>query len=164
MPMDFSRLSKPEALGAAAGILLVVSLFFFPWYSLTETEMRAAGESFLCGDGEFSCTGWETFPILGPLLILAAAAPLILAFIVVRGIELSWVPGEATMIAGFAATVLIGYNGIIDKPGTGVGEIGVTTDWGYWVALAAAIGIAAAGYWRSVEAGGPRERKAPGTV
>ena len=101
--MDFSRLSRPEALGAAAGVLLVVSLFFFPWYSLTETEMRAAGEGFLCGEGEFSCTGWETFPILGPLLILAAAAPLILAFIVVRGIELSWVPGEATMIAGFGS-------------------------------------------------------------
>lgn len=162
--MDLSRLSKPEALGAAAAVLLVVSLFLFPWYSLTETEMRAAGEAFLCGQGEFSCTGWETFPILGPLLILAAAAPLILAFIVVRGIELSWVPGEATMIAGFAATVLIGYNGIIDKPGSGTAEIGVSTDYGYWIALAAAIGIAIAGYWRSIEAGGQQRRKAPGTV
>ena len=39
------------------------------------------------------------------------------------------------MIAGFAATVLIAYNGIIDKPGTGPAEIGVSLDYGYWVAL-----------------------------
>ena len=39
------------------------------------------------------------------------------------------------MIAGFSATVLIAYNGIIDKPGTETGEIGVGLDYGYWVAL-----------------------------
>ena len=40
------------------------------------------------------------------------------------------------MIAGFAATVLILYNGIIDKPGKGPAEIGVSLDYGYWIALA----------------------------
>ena len=39
------------------------------------------------------------------------------------------------MVVGFAAMVLIGYNGIIDKPGTGPQEIGVSLDYGYWLAL-----------------------------
>jgi hypothetical protein len=69
-----------------------------------------------------------------------------------------------TMIAGFAATVLIAYNGIIDKPGKGPGEIGVGLDWGYWVALLAAIAIAVVGFTRSVESGPRKTRKAPGTV
>ncbi len=162
--MDFSRLSRPEAVGAAAAVVLLVSLFFLPWYSLADNPTREMGEGFICGEGEFSCTGWETFPILGPLLVLAAAAPLILAYIVVRGHKLSWAPGEATMVAGFAAAVLLFYNGIIDKPGSGFAEIGVSLDYGYGVALVAAVGIAVAGYWRSVVAAGPRQRSAPGTV
>ena len=39
------------------------------------------------------------------------------------------------MVGGFAAFVLIGYNGIIDKPGSGIAETGVSLDYGYWIAL-----------------------------
>ncbi len=68
------------------------------------------------------------------------------------------------MIAGFVAFVLIAYNGIIDKPGQTVAEIGVSLDYGYWVALVCAIVIAAVGFTRSLESGGKQKRKAPGTV
>jgi hypothetical protein len=98
------------------------------------------------------------------LLLLAAIAPLILAYIIVRGHKLSYPPGEMTMIAGFTATVLIAYNGIIDKPGTGPAEIGVSLDYGYWIALAASIAISIVGFTRSVESGPRKTRKAPGTV
>jgi hypothetical protein len=59
--------------------------------------------------------------------------------------------------------VLIGYNGIIDKPGQGLAEIGVSLDYGYFVGLLGSIGIAATGFLRS-QAGQRRVRKAPGTV
>ena len=162
--MDFSRLSRPEAVGVVAGIVLVLSLIFLPWFSLEHNPTRDMGEGFICGTDEYSCTGFEAFPILRWLLIAGAAAPLILAYIVARGNKLSWPPGEMTMIVGFVATVLILYNGIIDKPGSGRAEVGVSLDGGYYVALLAAIGIAVAGFWRSMQAGGRRERKAPGTV
>ena len=68
------------------------------------------------------------------------------------------------MVAGFTAVVLIGYNGIIDKPGKGPAEIGVSLDYGYWVALLAAVVIAAVGFTRSLESGPKKTRKAPGTV
>jgi hypothetical protein len=164
--MDFSRLDLNRViLGATSGVLLLVSLLFLPWYSYDRTSSVDFPDSdeWICGVGDTSCTGFDTFPILGWLLILAALAPLFLAWILVRGHKLSWPPGEMTMVAGFAALVLIAYNGIIDKPGSGRAEIGLGLDYGYWIALLASIGIAATGFLRS-QAGQQQARKAPGTV
>jgi hypothetical protein len=164
--MDFSRLDRNRViLGSISGTLLVISILFLPWYELAPNPSRVASEpdSWICGVNDFSCTGFDTFPIMRWALLLAALSPLILAWILVRGHKLSWAPGELTMVAGSAATVLVGYNGIIDKPGTGTSEIGVSLDYGYWIALLAAIGIAATGFLRS-QAGQKQQRKAPGTV
>ena len=167
--MDFSRLNTTRVIvGGAASLLLIISLLFLPWYSLTENPQRLAADTtedvWVCGVGEYECTGFEAFPIMRWLLLLAALAPPILAWILVRGHKLSWAPGELTMVAGFAATVLIAYNGIIDRPGQGPAEIGVSLDYGYWLALIAAIVIAGTGFTRSLESGERKTRKAPGTV
>jgi hypothetical protein len=164
--MDFSRLNRNRALvGGAASLLLVISVLFLPWYSLTDTPERAEQGSWLCGTNDFSCTGFETFPILRWLLLLLALAPAILAWILIRGHKLSYPPGEMTMVAGFAGMVLIGYNGIIDKPSPDDGlEFGISLDYGYWIALLATIVIAGTGFFRSLESGARKERKAPGTV
>lgn len=164
--MDFSRLDRNRViLGATSGGLLLISLLLLPWYAYDLAGVQKAEDSadWVCGVGETSCTGFETFPILRWLLILGAFAPLFLAWILVRGHRLSWPPGEMTMVAGFAAVVLIAYNGIIDKPGSGFAEVGLGLDYGYWVALIASIGIAATGFLRS-QAGQRQARKAPGTV
>ena len=168
--MDFSRLDRNRVLvGGTASILLIVSLFLFPWYSLSDSVSRQPGtesynpSAFICGKNNLSCTGFETFPILRWLLLAGALSPLILGWIIVRGHKLSWAPGEATMVVGFAMMVLIGYNGIIDKPGSGPAEVGISLDYGYWIALVCSIAIAATGFLRS-QAGQRRQRKAPGTV
>jgi hypothetical membrane protein len=167
--LDFSRLNPTRVVvGGIASLLLLASVLFMPWYSLAHTAFREPGSAnfdsaWICGKNNFSCTGFETFPILRWLLILAALAPPILAYILVRRHRLSWPPGEMTMVAGFAAAVLIAYNGIIDTPGSGVAETKVSLDYGYWVALVASLAIAATGFTRSQE-GQRRVRKAPGTV
>jgi hypothetical protein len=164
--MDFSRLNTTRvAVGAVASGLLIVSILFLPWYSLTDVPQREVQNAWLCGQGEFECTGFETFPILRWLLLAAAFAPLILAYILVRGHKLSYPPGEMTMISGFAAAVLIAYNGIIDKPAPDEGlEFGISLDYGYWIALLSAIVIAGVGFTRSLESAPKKTRKAPGTV
>jgi hypothetical protein len=165
--MDFSRLNyRRLAVGLSASALLIIAVLFLPWYSydLTNVHKSPNSDAWICGSGETSCTGWETFPILRWLLLLAALAPIILAYILVRAHKLSYPPGEMTMVAGFSAFVLIAYNGIIDKPGTGDAEIGLGLDWGYWVALIASVAIAAVGWTRSLESGARKTRKAPGTV
>ncbi|MET0958248.1 MAG: hypothetical protein ABWZ18_07010, partial [Solirubrobacterales bacterium] len=111
--MDFSRLNRGRVIaGAIASLLLIIAILFLPWYTLTDVPQRAETNAWLCGEGNFECTGFDTFPILRWLLLAAALAPLILGYILVRGHRLSYPPGEMTMIAGFAATVLIAYNGI----------------------------------------------------
>ncbi len=162
--MDFSRLDpRRTIIGGAAGILLIVSILFLPWFSLDHGPARGQPGGWLCGSGDYSCTGWETFPINRWLLLLAALSPFILGYILVRGNRLSWAPGEMTMVVGFVAIVLIAYNGIIDKPGNDFAEVGQSLEYGYWLALLAAIAITGVGFLRS-EAGQERERKAPGTV
>jgi hypothetical protein len=162
--VDFSRLNRTRVVvGALASALLVVSVLFLPWFSLTDAPERAeqGSSAWICGTGDHSCTAFETFPVLRWLLLLAAIAPPILAFILVRGYKLDWPPGEMTMVAGMIATVLILYNGLIDRPGD---TFGIGLDYGYWLALLAAITIAGVGFTRSLESGARKERKAPGTV
>jgi hypothetical protein len=165
--VDFSRLNYPRlAVGLTASLLLIVSVLFLPWFSydLDAVQKGPEEDAWICGVGEDSCTAFETFPILRWLLLLAAIAPIILAWILVRAHKLSYPPGEMTMVAGFAAFVLILYNGIIDKPGSGPAEIGLSLDYGYWVALLSSVAIAGVGWTRSLESGARKGRKAPGTV
>ena len=167
--MDFSRLDRTRTiLGAVASVLLLVSLLLLPWFSIDENPQRvgpeASADAFICGTGEFECTGFETFPILRWLLIAAAFAPAILAWILIRGHKLSWAPGEMTMVVGFTAFVLVVYNGLIDRPGSQIAESGVTLEFGYFVALLATGLMSMTGFLRSQESGGRTARKAPGTV
>jgi hypothetical protein len=162
--MDFSLLDRNRTvLGGTAAILFIISLFLLPWFSIHVTPQQTEQSAWICGTGDSSCSGFETFPVLRWLLLAGALSPLILAWIIVRGHKLSWPPGEMTMVVGFAMMVLIGYNGIIDRPGSGVTENFVGLDYGYWIAFVCSIAIAATGFLRS-QAGQRRERKAPGTV
>ena len=159
--MDTSKLSRAEIYGIVAGLVLVISLFG-EWFSLSsEGVQRDEADDWVCGVGDESCTGFETFPILRWLLIAAAAAPLILSWIVIRGHELTWPRGELTAIVGLTAFVLLAYNGLIDKPSPN--DIGVSISYGYVIALLAALGIFAAGGYRTVESGGGARRKPPAT-
>ena len=68
------------------------------------------------------------------------------------------------MVVGFVAMVLIGYNGLIDKPGTGParrsGSASTTATGSRWWGRSRS---RRTGFLRS-QAGQKRERKAPGTV
>src|SRR5215475_7681277 len=161
--IDASKLDRSEILGMAAAALLVISVFI-EWFSLsTDPNVVQRGSdpsNWACGVGHSSCSAWDTFPILRWLLLAAAAAPFILAWIVIRGHALSWPRGELTAIVGLTAFVLIAFNGIIDKPQNGL-EIGLS--FGYWLALIASFVIFLSGGFRAVESGGGARRKPPAT-
>lgn len=164
--MEISNLDRGRTIaGAVAAVALVVSLFFLEWFSLSTGEERDIQQAWVCGTGDYSCTGWETFPILRYFLLAAAFAPAILGYILIRGHKLSYPPGEMTMIAGFATFVLIAYNGILFKPEPAEGQVfGESLGIGYWIALVAAAAIGVVGFLRSQASGGRKQRKAPGTV
>jgi hypothetical protein len=162
--MDTSKLDRSEIVGMGAAIVLVIAVFL-EWYTLTTdrsvvVRSQSDATDWACGVGHTSCSGWDTFPVVSVLLILAALAPFVLAWIVIRGHALSWPRGEVTAIVGLIAFVLIAYNGIVDKPQDG---LQISLSFGYWLALLASLVIFISGGLRAVESGGGARRKPPAT-
>jgi hypothetical protein len=158
--MDTSELRRSELVGLIAALILILSLFL-EWYSLGADAIRDESNDWVCGVGNTSCSGFSSFPILRWLLLAAAAAPIILTYLVVRGTRLSWPRGEVTAIVGITAFVLIAYNGLVDKPSAN--DIQISLSYGYFIALLASLGIFVAGGFRAVESGGGAQRKPPAT-
>jgi len=151
--MNLSRVSRSEIIAIAGGILLAFSLFL-SWYHATgQGEINSVR-------GPHSFTGWDVHTVLRFLLLAAAAAPLILTWIIVRGHALSWPRGELTAVVAIAAFGLIAYNGLISKPGDPSGQIGL--EYGFFVAIAACVLMLVGAAARSSETG--RTRKPPGTL
>jgi hypothetical protein len=161
--LDTSKLDRTEIIGMIAAAVLVISVFL-EWYSLsTDPSVVQRGSdptNWACGVGNDSCSGWNTFPVVSVLLILAALAPFILSWIVIRGHALSWPRGEMTAVVGLTAFVLVAFNGIIDKPQEG---LEMSLSFGYWLALLASFVIFLSGGFRAVESGGGAQRKPPAT-
>jgi hypothetical protein len=153
--MDFSRLDRGELIAAVGGILLAISLFL-TWYSLGNSNATLNS----CHGPNASCSGWSALTILRYLLLLAAAAPAILAYIIVRGHALSWPRGELTAVTALAALTFTIFRGLIDKPGTPPGQISV--DYGWWLALLGGLLILAGSIARSRESA--TRRKPPGVL
>lgn len=154
--LDFSRVSPGELLGMGAALVLLGSLWL-PWFTTSSENpnSRLSGAS----DGE-SANAWAVFGTLDWLLVAACAAPFILTWIIARGHQLTWKPGEVTMIVGIVSFMLILCNGIIlGRPGDSV-DIGL--DIGWFVALLATIGLLVAGYLRQAVYG--NVRKPPGVI
>jgi hypothetical protein len=152
--MHLSRLGRAELIAALGGLLLAVGVFT-PWYATARDNPNAVIDG---ARGTFSA--WDAHPVLRWLLLAAALAPLILAWIVARDHELSWPRGEMTAVAGIAAAGLTLYVGILDRPGQPPAEIGLRAGW-----VAAALGtllIIAGGALRA--SGAERPRKPPGVL
>ena len=162
--IEAPRPGRWETLGAVGSIALVVSVLFLPWFSLAQTPTRMAGDGFVCGAGRFSCTAFETFPLMRWLLLAIALAPLVSAYVLARGSSGGWPLGEMTAVAGSLGAVLILYNGVIDHPGVGVEEAGIAIGYGYWIALAGTIAIAVAGMMRVSDTDAKRARRPPGVL
>ncbi len=154
---SLARLNASEFVGFAGAGVLLASLFM-PWFGTSETNENST----LCmKSGGDMCSAWETFGVLDYLLLAACVAPFVLAYILVRGHQLTWRPGEVTMIVGMVAFALVLLNGIIlGRPGER--SVDISLEYGYLVGLAGALGITMGGLVR--QARGGRGRKPPGTL
>jgi hypothetical protein len=151
--MDPSRLKRGEIIAALGGVLLAVSIFL-PAYSPSENP-----NAIIEGSRD-AVSVWQVHDILRWLLLLAAAAPLILGYIILRDHQLSWPRGEVTAVTGIFATGLIVYNGVLDRPGEPSGQISLAAGW-YGLLLGAVL-IAVGGAMRTSES--ERRRKPPGVL
>ena len=153
MQLDWARMHRSEWTAVGGGLLLVIAVFL-PWYGTSENPNAEIDG----GRGDFSA--WEVHPLLRWLLLAAAAAPLILAWIVLRDHELSWPRGEMTAVVAMAAIGLVLYQGIVSRPGEPRAEIGLQVGW--FVALMGIAMMIVGGARRATEV--ERKRKPPGVL
>jgi hypothetical protein len=121
--VKLENLSRGEWIAMLGGLILGISVFL-PSYGADDKNPNAtlhSGTGGVCGDG--TCSYFQTHTISRWLLLLAAAAPFILAWIIVREHELSWPRGQVTSVTAIAAIGFIGYFGLVDRPGEPSGAI-----------------------------------------
>jgi hypothetical protein len=149
-----ARLHRSEYVGMVGGTLLALSVFL-PWYATDADNRFATIEG---GRGSQSC--FDVHPILRWLLLAAAVAPFILAYIIATDTKLSWARGEMTAVTSIAAFGLIVYNGIIDRPGEPSSAISLKFGW--FVAVLGTLMMIAGAALRSSEH--ERPRRPPGAI
>jgi hypothetical protein len=153
--VTFSNLSRGEWIATFGGVVLAISLFV-PWYATDPANHNSRVNGM--HEGIFSA--WTVHPTLRFLLLAAAAAPFILAWIVVREHQLSWPRGELTAVVAIAALGLIFYVGIVQKPGDPTSTISLAAGW--FLALAGSLMMLIGAFMRTSEA--QRARKPPGVL
>jgi hypothetical protein len=153
--VKFRQLDRGELIAVVGGAVLAISLFL-AWYSLGNANAKLGS----CRGPHTSCTAWNALTVLRFLLLLAAVAPVILAWVIIRGHALSWPRGELTAVTALVALTFTVFRGVIDKPGTPPGEISL--NYGWFVALVGGLLILAGSIWRSQEQAA--RRKPPGVL
>ena len=91
--MHFRQLDRGELIAVLGGAILGLSVFL-AWYTLGD-KFTVLGN---CRGPNSSCTAWNSLLVIRFLLLVAAVAPAILAWIILRGHALSWPRGEMTAI------------------------------------------------------------------
>ena len=152
--MAFERLERGELIAVAGGVLLAIGLFL-GWYHLENPNASLNGHV-----GPATITGWNAHPIMRWFLLAGAAAPLILAWIIMREHALSWPRGQMTSITAIAALGLLVWVGLISRPGDPRSLIGLRFGW--VVALLGAILMLAGSVIRQSES--EAVRKPPGVI
>ena len=150
--MDASRVKRGELIAILGGLLLALGVFL-KWYSV-----KAPGT--LSGHGAGTYSAWDVHHLMRYLLLLAALAPLILAWIIARDHALSWPRGEMTSVVAITAIGLIFYNGVIDRPGDPSSLVHLKIGW--IVALVGAAAMLFGSVQRQQES--ERVRKPPGVI
>jgi hypothetical protein len=151
--MDFRALDRGKLIAILGGVILGVSVFL-GWYWLGD-RFAVLGA---CRGPSASCSAWKSLTIVRYLLLIAAIAPGVLAWIILRGHALSWPRGEVTAIIAIAALTFTLFRGVIARPGAPSGEISV--DYGWWIAVTGGLLILIGSVWRTRESAATR--KPPG--
>jgi hypothetical protein len=147
------NLQRGEWIAIVGAAVLAVSVFV-GWYHLSGNATLQGHHS------PDTLSAWAAHPIMRWLLLAAAAAPLILSWIIMREHQLSWPRGQVTMIVAIAALGLVLYSGIVERPGEPSGDVSLRFGW--FLALLGALLMLVGSVMRQSET--EARRKPPGTI
>jgi hypothetical protein len=158
--VKLQNLRPGEWIAMAGGLLLGISVFVKCYEAQPQNPNATleTGKNGVCGD--HTCSYFQVHGISRWLLLAAAAAPFILAWIIVREHQLSWPRGQVTSVVAIAALGIIFYTGIIDRPGDPSGAIELEIGW-YGMMLGAILMLVGS-VMRQSET--EIKRKPPGTI
>jgi drug/metabolite transporter (DMT)-like permease len=158
--VKLGNLSRGEWIAMLGGLLLGISVFVKCYEAQPQNPNATLGhgKGGVCGD--HTCSYFQVHPIGRWLLLGAAAAPFILAWIIVRDHALSWPRGEMTAVVSVAAFGLIAYQAFISKPGEPNSLVHLK--WGIFIALLGTVLMFVGSALRSSDV--ERARKPPGTI
>jgi hypothetical protein len=145
--MDVSRLSRGEQIAGIAGIVLLLDMWIFDWFSYSASV----------GDISASTGGdaWQVFGFIDIVIFVAALSGIALAVIAATATEIN-APvalSAVTAVLGIIATILILYR-IIDPPDQDLGDlVDVGRSFGVWLGLVAAAAVAYGGFAAMQEEG-----------
>jgi hypothetical protein len=153
--MHPGKIGKGEVIAAIGGVLLGICVFL-PWYKANPANHNAV----IAGVKGAGVSAWDAHHLMRYLFLAAAVAPLILLYIVLRDHSLSWPRGELTAVVAIVAFGLIGFLGVIQRPGDPPGEISL--QYGWFGAMVGVIAMMAGGALKA--SGTERPRKPPGVL
>jgi len=142
--VDLNKLSTADKVIAASGILLFIA-YFLPWFKADAGIVTVSATG---GDVGFF---WATLPML--LGLIAAGTVIATKLFDVKMPELPIPLGQALLVDGAIAAVLVVLKLIIgeDTDGAGVFGIEITRAFGLFLAAIAAVGLAAGGFLKYQE-------------
>jgi 4-amino-4-deoxy-L-arabinose transferase-like glycosyltransferase len=152
--MHPGNLQRGEIIAAVGGVLLAIAVFL-PWYHTTDGNPNSVVDG---RHGGFSA--WDVHTVSRFLFLAAAAAPLILLWIVIRDHQLSWPRGELTAVVGITAGVLALVLGFVSRPGEPRDTIGLQVGW--YLAVVSSLVILVGAAQRSSQT--QAARKPPGVL
>ena len=136
------RVRGGDWLAAAGGVALLAAMFA-DWYGVVGARIPAGGVGYAPLDAGGSA--WQALSVLDVLLALLALVPLALVALQATRESPSLPVAFSVLatLAGALAALLIAYR-ILNEPGP---DDVVTVEAGAWVGLAAAVVLAAGGWW-----------------
>lgn len=154
--MDASRLNTGEKIAGVSGVLLLIIMFAFDWFTID------VGGGF--ADISVGGNAWDTMEFIRFVILLAALSGIALAAIAASqsSVDLPVAMSAVTAGIGILAVVLIIYR-ILSPPDGGAGDlVDVGRGIGVYLGLIAAGGVAYGG-WAAMQeegssTGGPADR------
>jgi hypothetical protein len=145
--MEASRLNTGEKIAGISGVLLLIIMFLFDWFTID------------VGGGVFDVStggnAWESFGFIDLVLFLAAAAGIALAVVAAAASKPDMPVALSAITAGLGilGVVLVLFR-IISPPDFGVGDlVDVGRGIGVFLGLVAVAGVAYGG-WAAMQAEG----------
>jgi hypothetical protein len=143
--MDVNRLNTGEKLAGVSGVVLLLVMFIFDWFSID-----------VVGGGSVGLNAWESFSYIDIILFLAAVSGIALAAVKAMDGTSGDLPlSTITAGVGGLAALLVLFR-IISPPGFDIPDnsgIDVGREIGVFLGFLASLGVAAGGYKAMQEEG-----------